>query len=48
MVKNIIDLLQLHSYEGISERVEIAKGKHAFPNKWSDVWKKIKRYTKIK
>jgi hypothetical protein len=47
MVKNIIDLLQLHPYEGISERVEIAKGKYAFPKKWKDVWNKIKRHSKL-
>jgi len=48
MLKNIIDLLQTHPFEGVSDRIEIAKGKHAFPYSWKDSWNKIKRYSKLK
>jgi hypothetical protein len=48
MLKNIIDLLQLHTYEGVSDRIEIAKGKNSFPKSWKDVFNKIKRHAKLK
>jgi len=43
MIKNIIDLLALDDYYGISERVEISKGKYAIAYTWKDGFKKIKR-----
>lgn len=43
MIKNIIDLLALHEYYGISERVEIAKGKYSIAYTWKDGFIKIKR-----
>jgi hypothetical protein len=46
MIKGIIELLNTNEYFGVSERVEIAKGKHQLPTTWKDVWYKIKRHSK--
>ena len=46
MIKNVIELLSLSDYYGVSERVDIAKGKYELPSSWKDVFKKIKRYNK--
>lgn len=43
MVKNIITLLSSNDYYGVSERVEIAKGKYKIPYSFKDAWQKIKR-----
>lgn len=45
MIKNIIQLLNEAEYLGVSDTIEIAKGKYALPNGWKDVWYKIKRYS---
>jgi hypothetical protein len=45
MIENIIELLNQDEYKNVSERVEIAKGKHQIPNTWKDVWYKIKRHS---
>ena len=45
MIENIIELLNHDEYRNVSERVEIAKGKHQIPNTWKDVWYKIKRHS---
>lgn len=42
-MKEIIELLQVSDYYGISENVDIAKGKYKIPNTWKDTWKLIKR-----
>lgn len=43
MIKNIIDTLNSAPHYGISERVEIAKGKYEMPTSWRNGWEKIKR-----
>ena len=48
MINNLIDLLNANDFYGISENIEIAKGKNELPNGWSDVFKKIKRHRKMK
>ena len=48
MIKNIIDLLGKDNFYGISETIEIAKGRNKKPNSWKDVWNKIKRHAKLK
>jgi hypothetical protein len=45
MFKNIIDLLTLSEYKGVSENIEIAKGKYQIPSSWKAAWYKIKRYS---
>lgn len=44
MIKNIIDLLSQNNHYGVSERVEIAKGKYEIPYTWKNVWNKLKRH----
>jgi hypothetical protein len=43
MMKSLIELLSASEYYGVSERVEIAKGKYEIPIRWKDGWKKIIR-----
>ena len=43
MIQNIIELLNSAEHTGVSERVEIAKGKYQIPITWKDGWNKIKR-----
>lgn len=44
MIANLIDLLNTNEFYGVSENVEIAKGKYKLPTGWKDVWYKIKRH----
>lgn len=48
MIKNVIELLSISEYYGVSERVDIAKGKNELPNGWKDAFSKIKRHSKNK
>ncbi len=48
MIKNIVDLLNTSDHYGVSESVDIAKGKNELPNSWKDTWNKIKRHSKRK
>jgi hypothetical protein len=43
MIKMIIDTLSSEKWYNVSERVEIAKGKHAYPKTFKDAINKIKR-----
>jgi len=43
MVKNIIDLLEIDEHYGVSENIEIAKGKYEYITSWKRAWEKIKR-----
>ena len=43
MIGQIITLLQADKWEGISENIEIAKGKHHTPQSLKDALIKIKR-----
>jgi len=43
MIKSVIELLAMDNYYGVSERVEIAKGKYQIAREWKDGLKKIKR-----
>jgi len=43
MIKNIIELLNANEYYGVSERINIAKGKYELPQTWKDLSKYIKR-----
>ena len=46
MLKNIIQLLQLHEHYGISENIEIAKGKNEIPKTFKKGFKQLKRLYK--
>jgi len=43
MIKDIIDLLGTSEHYGVSERIEIAKGKYSIAYTFRDGLKKIKR-----
>jgi hypothetical protein len=43
MIKDIIDLLNKSEYYGVSERIDIAKGKYAIPYTFKQAKKLIKR-----
>tara|TARA_A100001015_G_C14943854_1_gene693738 strand:- start:231 stop:377 length:147 start_codon:yes stop_codon:yes gene_type:complete len=43
MIKNIIDLLSLDDWYGVSENVDIAKGKYRAVRSWDDTKKQLKR-----
>ena len=45
MIKNIIDLLALKDYYGVSKTIDIAKGMYELPMDWKMTWKNIKRRT---
>ena len=47
MIKNILELLHFREYLGISEVVEIAKGKYKIPYTVSDAFKQFKRDLKF-
>ena len=48
MIKQVIDLLKADKHYGVSERVEIAKGKYSVSHRWRDGFEKIKRVWLIK
>lgn len=43
MIKNVIDLLALDEYYGVSERIDFAKGSRKIPYNWTQLGKLIKR-----
>lgn len=43
MIKNIIDLLVVSDYYGVSEKVDFAKGSKKIPYTWKQVKQLIKR-----
>lgn len=48
MIKNIIDLLNLDDFYGISENVDIAKGKYHYPRTIKEAKQLLKRIWKSK
>ena len=42
-MKEIIELLNTNEYYGVSENIDIAKGRYQIPYNWKDAWKNIKR-----
>ena len=47
MIKQTIDLLQIDNHYGVSERIEIAKGKYEYITSLKRALDKIKRLLKI-
>jgi len=43
MIKQIIELLSIDDWHGVSENVDIAKGKYKAVSNWSEAKKQIKR-----
>lgn len=46
MIKVIIDTLSVEKWYNVSERIEIAKGKYAYPKTFKQAIEKIKRVSK--
>lgn len=46
MISEIIQIVQSDKWNGISNRVEFAKGSDKFITTWGGVWKYIKRLLK--
>ena len=44
MVRAIIEMLNYSDYYGISERVDIAKGKYEVPTTWKKIKNTLKRH----
>lgn len=45
MITEIIKLLQTEEFKGVSDDVEVAKGRHFLPSTWKGAMKAIKRMT---
>ena len=43
MIKNVLDLLNLYPYYGVSKKIDIAKGRYEYPSTWKETWQLIKR-----
>jgi hypothetical protein len=48
MIKVIIDLLNVGEFYGVSEDIDIAKGKYKLPYSWKELKEVIKRNWKSK
>lgn len=48
MIGKIIELLKITEYYGISENVEIAKGKYKIPNSVKEVFEQARRQKRMK
>lgn len=48
MIKNIIDLLNISTFYGVSEDIDIAKGKYKYPSTWRELTGLLKRKLKRK
>ena len=42
----VLKLLNIDEFYGVSENIEIAKGKYKMPESWKEGFKQIKRYEK--
>jgi hypothetical protein len=48
MIKDIINLLSMSDYYGVSNKVDTAKGMYKVPNSYKEAGKQIKRIVKSK
>lgn len=47
MIDNILKMLKISKYYGISENIEIAKGKYKIPNSIKEVFEQARRKNKM-
>ena len=47
MIKNILELLNFREYLGVSQVIEVAKGKYKIPYSVTDAFKQFKRDLKF-
>tara|TARA_R100001086_G_scaffold246703_2_gene179375 strand:- start:479 stop:625 length:147 start_codon:yes stop_codon:yes gene_type:complete len=43
MIESILALLELDEYQGVSKRIDIAKGKHKLTTSFKEAWQQRKR-----
>ncbi len=43
MITDIIKLVQADEWRGVSQRIEIAKGKNKYVTHWVQIWNELKR-----
>lgn len=43
MIGVLLDILEIDDFEGVSEEVDIAKGKYKLPTSFREGWKQHKR-----
>ena len=43
MITQLIDLLKSDNHYGVSNRVDIAKGKYKIPYRWKSLWNVLRR-----
>jgi hypothetical protein len=48
MIKAIIDMLKISDFVGVSDNIEIAKGKHELKDSVRGIWKQAYREFKVK
>jgi hypothetical protein len=48
MIKEIIDMLKISDFVGVSDSIEIAKGKHELKDSVREIWKQSFRELKAK
>jgi hypothetical protein len=44
MIKAIVEILNYTDYYGVSERIDIAKGKYQVPTSWAKIKNHLKRH----
>jgi hypothetical protein len=47
-MKEILNLLVVKEYYGVSKDMDIAKGLYQLPYSWGELWRKLKRILKSK
>jgi hypothetical protein len=47
-MKEILNLLVVKEYYGVSKDMDIAKGLYQLPYTWGELWRKLKRTLKSK
>lgn len=43
MIENILKLMELHEYRGVSKQIDIAKGKYKLTTSFKEAWEQRKR-----
>lgn len=44
MISQVLNILVADEFYGVSDNIEIAKGKYEIIHTWKDVWYKLKRH----
>lgn len=44
MISQVLNILAADDFYGVSDNIEISKGKYEIIHTWKDVWYKLKRH----